>query len=290
MKVIYLILIVIISSSVFCQTEKWEISKEKAEKPNPVEINYKSLSIGKNIVIKTCVSCHGRKIDGNGLIQSTSLISDSFNKQSDGMIFTKISEGRKQMPSFKGMLKEEEIWSVVKYLRALYDPSLIPPPKDVCMDVELNEELKSVTAFIYTKSDTAKIPVKDVDIHFYIKRQFGLMNIGEANNLTKENGRVSVPLPENIIGDEMGNIKILVKIENSIEFKNTEQSYIKPWGETLKTDDKWFDKNSLWGTSAKTPVWLLMLIIGISSIVFACLTYVFYIIYKIKKSSEIYLN
>lgn len=290
MKTLYLILFIIISSNAISQTEEWEISNENANKSNTVEINYKSLSIGKNIVIKTCVSCHGDKIDGNGLMKSTSLISDSFNKQSDGMIFTKISEGRKLMPSFKGILKEEEIWSVVNYLRALFNPSLIPPPKDVSMDVELNEEIKSITAFIYTKSDTANIPIKDVDIHFYVKRQFGLMNIGEANNLTKENGRVTVSLPDNIIGDDLGNIQILVKIENSIEFKNTEKSFTKPWGEALKTDDKWYDKNSLWGTSAKTPVWLLMLIIGISSIVFACLTYVFFIIYKIKKSSEIYLN
>jgi mono/diheme cytochrome c family protein len=290
MKRIISLLIILISGSAICQTEKWEVSSENAAKTNPIDINFKSLSTGKNIAIKSCISCHGSKLDGNGLIKSTNLISEIFQKQSDGIIFTKISEGKNQMPSFKGMFKEEEIWTVINYLRALYNPSLLPPPKDVSLEIMLNEEMKSITAFVFTKSDTSKMPVKDVDIHFYIKRQFGLMNIGDASNLTKDNGKVTVSIPENIIGDDMGNIQIIAKIENSIEYKNTEQKFIKSWGEPLKTDDTWFDKRSLWGSSSKIPIWLLIMIIGITGIVISCLIYVVYIIFKIKKASEIYLN
>jgi mono/diheme cytochrome c family protein len=41
-------------------------------------------------------------------------------KQSDGSLFYKISEGREDMPSFKKKIPDEEdIWSIVNYLRTL---------------------------------------------------------------------------------------------------------------------------------------------------------------------------
>lgn len=290
MKKFYTLLFILLSLISFSQTTKWEVLPENAKKPNPVGINYKSLSIGKNIVTKSCVACHGSKLDGKGLMQSANLLSDTFQLQTDGAIYTKIFEGRNKMPPFKGMFKDDEIWSVVNYLRALVNPSLIPPPKDVKMDLILNDEIKSITAFVYTNIDTAKIPVKDVDVHFYVKREFGLMSIGETSNFTKENGKVSVSLPDKVIGDNQGNVTIYVKIENSIEFKNVVKTINQKWGIPLKIDESWFDKRSLWGTNDKIPIWLLMIISGVLITVFSCIGYVINSIYKIKKESEIFLN
>ncbi len=290
MKKLFTILLILLSAIAYTQTSRWEVSADKKNTPNPLPINVKNLSVGKNILIKSCVACHGAKFDGKGLIQSTNLLADTFQKQTDGAIFAKISEGKDEMPPFKGMLKDDEIWSVVNYLRALANPSLIPPPKDAKFDITLNDEIKSITAFVYTLVDTTKTPLKDVDVHFYVKRQFGLMNFGGISNFTKENGKVSVSLPDNIVGDEHGNVTIFVKIENNIEYRNIEKSLTKEWGVPLKIDDSWFEKRSLWSTGDKTPVWLLMIISGILLIVFSCIGYVIFNIYKIKKASEIFLN
>ena len=255
-------------------------------KRNPLEILPKNIALGRNIFKRTCVACHGEKADGKGLIQSASLIEEKFQKQTDGSVFFKINTGRDKMPPFASMLKEEEIWSVINYLRVLVNPSSIPPPKDVKMVVSTGEGIKSVTATIMS-ADSLKLPLNEVDVHFYVKRDFGLMRIGELSNYTGADGKVKVIFPEKIVGDSLGNVELVVRVENNFFFNDTESSVIRKWGDQLVTDEDLFNRRALWGARDKSPIWLLLLANGIIALVWAVIFYVIYNLFRIKSGQDI---
>ena len=93
---------------------------------NPVKADKESISLGKSLYVKHCKSCHGSKGlgDGSKAAQLKTKCGDfssaNFQSQTDGSIFYKTKEGRDDMPSFKKKIPEDEdIWSIVNYLRTL---------------------------------------------------------------------------------------------------------------------------------------------------------------------------
>jgi mono/diheme cytochrome c family protein len=104
----------------------WNVPADKAKVANPVASNAGSIKEGKELWAKHCQSCHGKSGLGDGpkAAQLKTEPGDfslaSTQKQSDGALFYKISEGRDDMPSFKKKIPEaEDIWNVVNYLRTL---------------------------------------------------------------------------------------------------------------------------------------------------------------------------
>ena len=289
LKTIVTIIFISCSFSSFSQTLNWVVTSEQAAKTNPLKIEPKNIALGRNIFKRTCVACHGEKADGKGLILSSNLVDEKFTKQSDGAAYYKISTGRDKMPPFAAMLKTDEIWSVINYLRVLVDPSSIPPPKNVKMEVSTGEEIKSITATIMS-ADSTHEPLQEVDVHFYVKRDFGLMRIGELSNFTGANGKVKIVFPEKIVGNSEGLVELVVKVENNFLFNDFESSVTKKWGKPMVTEEDQFTRRALWGSRDKSPIWLLLLANGIIALVWAVIAYVVYNIFRIKKAGRIFLK
>ena len=78
---------------------------------------------GKKLYNQMCAVCHGAKGKGDGVAgaalnpKPTNFTSASVQAQTDGAIFWKITEGRSPMASYKTILKEEQRWQLVNYLR-----------------------------------------------------------------------------------------------------------------------------------------------------------------------------
>lgn len=289
LKAIVLILVIAGYSNAFSQTGIWEVTADQAGKMNPLKIEPRNIALGRNLFKRTCVACHGERADGKGLIQSTSLVDEKFTKQSDGAAFHKIYSGRDKMPPFATMLKEDEIWAVINYLRVLVDPSSIPPPKNVKMELSTGDEIKTITATILS-ADSTNRPLQEVDVHFYIKRDFGLMRIGELANYTGADGKVKIVFPEKIVGNSDGNVELIVKVENNFLYNDFETSVVKKWGKPLVTEDEQFTRRALWGSRDKSPIWLLLLANGIIAIVWAVIAYVLYNLFRIKKAGRIFFK
>jgi mono/diheme cytochrome c family protein len=99
---------------------------EAAKIKNPVAATPQSVAAGKQVYQK-CASCHGLNGQGgpgNDLIPAApSLVDNQWDHGStDGEIFDAIKNGVPpdfNMTPYKDMLKDEDIWNVVNYLRSI---------------------------------------------------------------------------------------------------------------------------------------------------------------------------
>jgi len=126
-------LIVFISSLILAgftmkmQDQKpWPVPAAAKAKKNPVANNAESIKAGKELWATNCKSCHGGKGlgDGSKAAQLKTEPGDfslaSFQSQTDGDIFYKLSEGRDDMPASKKKIPDEEDrWNLVNFIRTL---------------------------------------------------------------------------------------------------------------------------------------------------------------------------
>lgn len=108
------------------QQTPWNVPDAAKNKANPVKSDASSVSKGKELWATHCKSCHGTKGKGDGPKASQldtepgDFTKATFQSQTDGALFYKTSEGRKDMPSFKKKITDpEDIWAVVNYMRTL---------------------------------------------------------------------------------------------------------------------------------------------------------------------------
>jgi len=104
----------------------WPVPDAAKNKVNPVKSDAASVANGKSLYSTHCKSCHGTKGKGDGPKASQldtecgDFTKATFQAQTDGAIFYKTSEGRKDMPSFKKKIPDaNDIWAVVNYMRTL---------------------------------------------------------------------------------------------------------------------------------------------------------------------------
>ena len=106
--------------------DPWPVPDKYKNMANPVKSDATSIATGKELYNQHCKSCHGTKGKGDGPkaaqldTECGDFTKTAFTSQTDGAIFYKTSEGRKDMPSFKKKIPDANgIWSVVNYMRTL---------------------------------------------------------------------------------------------------------------------------------------------------------------------------
>jgi len=106
--------------------DPWPVPEKYQKMANPVKSDAESLAKGKTLWGQHCKSCHGTKGKGDGPkaaqldTECGDFTTADFQKQSDGALFYKTYEGRKDMPSFKKKITEQDdIWAVVNYMRSM---------------------------------------------------------------------------------------------------------------------------------------------------------------------------
>ena len=100
---------------------------EAARLQNPITETPVTVAAGKQVYQRRCASCHGLNGEGgagNDLIGPAPNLVDAMweHGSTDGEIFSVIKNGVPpdfMMVPWKDELKDEEIWSVVNYLRSL---------------------------------------------------------------------------------------------------------------------------------------------------------------------------
>lgn len=107
--------------------EPYQSLVDLAKVSNPVPASQKSIEQGKTIFYQYCFACHGMEGKGNGPAAEyagrpvADLTGANVSKESDGVLFWKITEGNmpRPMPMFRSFLKKEDVWDVINYIRTL---------------------------------------------------------------------------------------------------------------------------------------------------------------------------
>ncbi|HJW30141.1 MAG TPA: cytochrome c [Saprospiraceae bacterium] len=116
-----LLLLIMSFRSVDQQATPWIVPDKYKTMKSPVTLDKAAAAA---LYSTHCKSCHGKSGlgDGTKAAQLNTPAGDfstaAFQKQTDGSLFYKISEGRDDMPSFKKKIPDQnDIWQVALYLR-----------------------------------------------------------------------------------------------------------------------------------------------------------------------------
>ena len=109
----------------FADGDRWQAPEEAKKLKNPLQPISSIISDGRYLFRQNCKACHGSLGKGDGPVAVTlqkkvaDLSSVSVQQQTYGELYYKISIGRVEMPSFKGILESQERWALVHYIRTL---------------------------------------------------------------------------------------------------------------------------------------------------------------------------
>ena len=106
-------------------TDGWVAPPEADKFKNPLVCDEETIKEGKKTYVKLCNICHGDKGKGDGIAGTSlnpspsNLMAEGVQKQTDGAIYWKITEGKPPMASYKLALTDEQRWQLVNYIREL---------------------------------------------------------------------------------------------------------------------------------------------------------------------------
>lgn len=121
---------------VFAKDYSWEVSANPAVfsgkddagewyRGFPIEITPEVMAQGQAKFEIFCLPCHGAVGDGNGITKKYGMAAtptwhdDRIRNMSEGEIFNTITHGKNLMGPYGPVLKPEERWAVISYVRAL---------------------------------------------------------------------------------------------------------------------------------------------------------------------------
>lgn len=90
---------------------------------NPIGSSPEIIAKGEELYNLYCFACHGETGFGDGAaggalgVKPANFHNPAFAKQKDGTIFWKLTNGKGNMPPFKEILKEEQRWQLIAYLK-----------------------------------------------------------------------------------------------------------------------------------------------------------------------------
>ena len=115
-------------NSNYKQDQKWSAPPDAAAKTNPVPSSPEAIAGGKKIYLRSCAECHNE--DGSGLDNAANLTLPVVQKESDGELFWKITNGnvRRGMPAFS-RIPEPQRWQIVSFIKTL-KPAASSPASD----------------------------------------------------------------------------------------------------------------------------------------------------------------
>lgn len=285
-KRIYYILIAILFLSVQVSAQEWIVPGDQKNKKNPLEYNLTNVKKGKDLYYQNCKSCHGDPGKNNGLPlvpPPVDVTSEQMQKNTEGELFYKITNGRGGMPQFKTNISDDDRWRIVNYIMNFNpnrEPVLVAAPKvKAKIMASVNEKEKKVEVFAEYENKGKYTTLKDAPVTISAKKYFGSIKIGEV--LTDENGRAVYAIPETLIGDEEGYVNMVVALdENYIaEMVSLDKAKV---GQN-KQVQKLIQPGVLWSTNENIQIWLLLSYVGAVGAAWAAIGYVVFQLIKVKR-------
>ncbi|TNF45025.1 MAG: cytochrome c [Bacteroidetes bacterium] len=287
-KISFLIsLTLFLSVQVFA--EDWTVPADQKNKVNPQEYNLANVNKGKDLYLKNCKSCHGDPGKNNALPlvpPPVDVTSDKMQNNTEGELYYKITNGRGAMPQFKATISDDDRWRIVNYI-SNFSPKKQPllvdaPPVKAKLLASVIEQDKRVEVFAEYENNGTYTKLPNAEIVISAKKAFGSIEMGKI--LTDENGRAEFIIPETVIGDEEGNVNIVVSLDDTYIADIVALDKAKVG--QLKPTPKLIQKGILWSTNENIQIWLLFSYIAAAGGAWLTIGYIVFQIAKIKRLSK----
>ncbi|MCX6258166.1 MAG: cytochrome c [Bacteroidia bacterium] len=264
--------------------EPWNVPGPEGGRKNPLKADKNVIENGRIFFMNTCKACHGEQGLGNGVIKAADMTTAKFQSQTDGELFYKITTGRGQMPSFKAM-NSNDLWQVIIFIRTLAGGAKQVLKKNAMLNliIDVNKPEKQVTGVVYFMDEAGqKQPLEKIKVGFYVQRMFGLLPVG--SKYTNDKGYVRLDFPSGIIGDTIGNLNLVAKLEDA-EYKSADALATVKWG--LPNTGLKKAERTLWATNKLAPVWLILSFTLTLLVIFGVIIYVLLQVRKIHRLGKI---
>ncbi len=279
--------------------QNWTVPADDSKKVCKKPFTKSMARNGKDLFNTKCKSCHGAVGTNSSLPlnpEPGDPAGEKFSKQTDGDLFYKLTTGKGGMPGFSSQLSEEERWSIISYIRTFhkdYVPSggkgsAEPETDDVFSgsDLKISVSLEQVnletTANVTGNKDGESVPAKGVRVGFYVKRNFGLLPIGNVIT-TNADGVAKMTFPSDLPGDSLGNIKMIVKLIDEDVYGKVDYTQTLDWGKRFVYENP-LNHRAMWGNRGNAPLWLLFSYFGIVIAVWLTIFWVVFQLIKLKKA------
>lgn len=287
-KISFLItMILFLSVNVFAQD--WVVPADQKDLENPQSYNLSNVKKGKELFTKNCKSCHGDPGKNNVLPlvpPPVDIASERMQKNTEGEIFYKITNGRGAMPQFKATISDDDRWRIVNFI-SNYNPQREPllvtaAAVKAKILASVNEQEKKVEVFAEYENNGVFMKLPNTPITISAKKTFGNIEIGQVR--TDENGRAEFKIPDSVIGDEEGFVNIVVALDET--FIADVVSLDKAKVGQFKPTPKLIQKGILWSTNENVQIWLLFSYIGAAGGAWLTIGYIIFQLFKLKKLSK----
>jgi len=157
--------------------------------------------------------------------------------------------------------------------------------KDVKIDFTF-EIIDSVKTILYNGIiygiDGEEMPLPDDDLYFFVPRMFSDLKF--ADGWFEEDGTGVLEFPTDIIGDTLGNITVIARLEEHYDYGFVERKYEIDWAVPSHAAHVEGPDRTLWTPIA--PAWMIITLIIMLAGVWGHYMYAVYQLYMIKKSSK----
>lgn len=152
------------------------------------------------------------------------------------------------------------------------------------LDIEVYEEdsVRYIKAHLQNRVDGTYMPMAEVSLSFAVKRSFSNLPFGGDYTTTDEEGFVIVEFPTDIMGDENGDVEIIVSYKEDESYGIIEKRVTKNWGIPLVIDNSELQQK-LWSSRSNAPNGLVAMVTLLLVGVWVILFYLMLNLLKIKK-------
>ena len=156
--------------------------------------------------------------------------------------------------------------------------------KDVSISIsfEENEDEKLIYFQGTIHGPEGDMPLADDDLYFFIPRMFSDLKI--ADGWFEEDGTGYVEFPEKLIGDSLGNVKVMARLVDHYDYGNVEVNDVIDWAVPRVLIQAEGPSRELWTPIA--PLWMIITLIIMLTGVWGHYIYAIIQLVKIKKSKS----
>jgi len=275
--------------------QNWDVPADKKAKNSNVKFDDATTKEGEAIYTKNCVSCHGNPGKGNNMVALNPVPPDLAGAKTqgftDGELFYIVTTGRVVMPSFKVILSEVDRWKAIAYIRSFNKTyvqvlSKSDDSKSKLVKVNMNFDAKNniIRVEIKANEKTGIVSLKDAEVLLFVNRYFGKMQIDKTLHTNSE-GVAIFNFPKDLPGDKMGNVNLIVKVNDEVYGEIESQNKLKIGVPTDKPSLT--EKRAIWNVESKVPIWLIIVYTTCVLFVISIFLFLFYSLFKMKKLGKI---